>query len=204
MTIMKHSEKDRIRRVELMYAAISSATAEIKNAQGESERLIYVGTVPNLFKGIDTNTNETVRFLWAVSHKTNSLPNVLFEIKKLAHGIEVKRFRSGFYRNDNRNDKIAGNDLIPFIVAAMKEYKPTPRAKKVPAVQQVELPKQDDSLKFKLQEMSSDELTRLQFEIQKEFERRARIRKDQERLQQALDLMEMSKEELAELLKSNL
>ena len=198
---MKHSKNDRVR---LMYAAISSATAEIKNVQGESERLIYVGTISNLFKDIDTNAHETTKFLWAVSHKTNSLPNILFEIKRLAHGIEVKRLRSGFYRNGNRSDKVSGNDLIPFIVAAMKEYKSTPRVKKEPAVQQVELPKQDDSLKFNLQEMSSDELTHLQFEIQKEFERRAQIRKNQERLQQALDLMEMSKEELAELLKSNL
>lgn len=201
---MKHSKKDRVRRIELMYAAISSATAEIKNVQGESERLIYVGTISDLFKDIDTNAHETTKFLWAVSHKTNSLPNILFEIKRLAHGIEVKRLRSGFYRNGNRNDKIAGNDLIPFIVDAMTEYEPTHRDKKASTVQKVELPKQDDSLKFKLQEMSSDELMHLQFEIQKEFERRAQIRKNQERLQQALDLMEMSKEELAELLKSNL
>lgn len=196
-----------------MYAAISSATAEVKATNGETIKSIYSGTLPELFKGIDINNNVVSQFIWAVSHKSDALPNVLFDITKMAHGVKIKRIRSGFYKDGN---KVYGNNLIPFIMEAMKEYKPTPRVKKESAEQFVynekigefESPNQDTSPKvcydecgrLSLKEMADDILSNLQYEIQKEFERRAQIREKQARLQQVLELAEMSVDELKDLL----
>ena len=63
---------------------------------------------------------------------------------------------------------------------------------------------QHESLKVcytnNLQEISDDELTNMLFVIQKEFDRRAEIREKRARLQQVLELAEISKDELKELL----
>lgn len=189
------TKKDRIRRLELMYAAISRATAETKNHDGEVVKTIYCGTLPELFKDIDVDKNIISRFIWAVSHKSDVLPNVLFNVTKQYHGVKIERNRYGFYKD---GDKVYGNKLIPFIMEAIKEYKPEPRA----------VSKQDESPKIchdkcngiNLQEISDDVLTNFQYEIQKEFERRAKIHEKQARLQQVLELAEMSVDELKDLL----
>jgi len=187
-----------------MYIAVSKATAETKNANGESVKTTYVGKIRDLFQDLSAESGTIAKFLWAISHKTDALPTVLFKIVDHgSKGTELSRIHSGFY-DDDRNH-ITGTALVPFIMKAVKLYEPIPKKKTNLPIQQQEQLKQetidyDCTSKLCFQNMSDDELTHLQFEVQKEFERRAEIREKQAKLQQILELTEMSKEELAELL----
>ena len=209
------SKEARVLLYTKMYTAVSKATAETMNAKGESVKTTYNGKIADLFKEITTNPDLIARFMWAITHKTDALPTVLFRV--LSHGhnpAEITRVHSGFY--DEQRNHITGTALIPFIMDAVKLYEPTPRVKKEPVGQFVynektgefESPNQNASPKvcydecgrLSLKEMADDVLSNLQYEIKKEFERRAQIREKQARLQQVLELAEMSVDELKDLL----
>lgn len=209
------SKEDRVLLYTKMYTAVSKATAETKNANGEAIKVTYNGRIADLFDGICSNAPTIRAFMWAITHKTDALPTALFRV--IDHGVkgsEISRIHSGFY--DDQRNHIIGTALIPFIMEAMKLWEPVSRAKKEPAEQIVcnektgefESHNQDTSPKvcydecgrLSLKEMADDILSNLQYEIQKEFERRAQIREKQARLQQVLELAEMSKEELMEIL----
>ena len=209
------SKEDRVLLYTKMYTAVSKATAETKNANGETIKVTYNGRIADLFDGICSNAPTIRAFMWAITHKTDALPTALFRV--IDHGVkgsEISRIHSGFY--DDQRNHIIGTALVPFIMEAMKLWEPVSRAKKEPAEQIVcnektgefESPNQDTSPKvcydecgrLSLKEMADDVLSNLQYEIQKEFERRAQIREKQARLQQVLELAEMSKEELMEIL----
>lgn len=179
-----------------MYTAVSKATAETRNAKGESVKTTYNGRIADLFTDICNNAPTIRAFMWAITHKTDALPTSLFRvIDHGKNGCEISRIHSGFY--DEQRNHVTGTALIPFIMEAMKFWEPTPRAKKevVP-----ESPKEVLRKPVDIQDLSDDELTVIQFKIQQEFERRAEIREKQAKLQQVLELAEMSKEELMELL----
>lgn len=212
---MGNSKEARVLLYTKMYTAISKATAEKMNAKGESVKAIYNGNVADLFSGICNHPRTIRAFMWAVSHKTDALPTALFRV--VSHGVkgtEISRIHSGFY--DDQRNHIVGTNLIPFIMDAIKLWEPVSRAKKEPAEQIVcnektgefESPNQDTSPKvcydecgrLSLKEMADDVLSHLQYEIQKELEYRAQIHEKQARLQQVLDLAEMSVDELKDLL----
>lgn len=194
---MGMSKEARVLLYTKMYTAVSKATAETTNAKGESVKATYNGTTADLFKDCLPSEKTVRAFMWAISHKTEALPTILFKIVKHGkQGIEIARVHSGFY--DDKRAHIVGTALIPFIMGAMKLWEPKENDPKTPTQEQ---PQELETIKvFNLQEMSDDELTHLQFEIQNEFDRRASIREKQARLQQVLDLAEMSRDELMELL----
>ena len=108
-----------------MYTAISKATAETTDAKGNVQKNIFTGFVKDLFKGAGTLT--VTKFLWAVSHKTDVLPTVLFRITSHSNkGYEIERLHSGF-RDQETGKKITGIELVPYIMEAAKLYKVTPR-----------------------------------------------------------------------------
>ena len=109
-----------------MYIAISKATAETSDAKGNAQKNIFNGITKDLFK--DAGTLTITKFLWAVSHKTDILPTVLFRV--ISHGnkdYEIERLHSGF-RNNETGNMVTGIELVPYIMAAAKLYKTTPRA----------------------------------------------------------------------------
>ena len=134
------SKEDRKLLYIKMYTAVSKATAETKNAKGESVKTTYNGTLANLFDGVCDNRRVITAFMWAITHKTETLPTQLF--RAVDHGIkgyEISRIHSGFY--DDQRNHIVGTALIPFIMDAMKLWEPTPRAKKSePAMEVSKLP----------------------------------------------------------------
>lgn len=215
------SKEARVLLYTKMYTAVSKATAETKNAKGESVKTTYNGKIADLFKEITTNPDLIARFMWAITHKTDALPTVLFRV--LSHGhnpAEITRVHSGFY--DDQRNHITGIALVPFIMEAVLLYKPTPRVKKEPVEQLVcnekvvESSNSTESMipilkstpivcnnkgeELDITTLSDNVLTCLQYEIQKEFERRAAVREKQARLQQVLELAEMSIDELKDLL----
>lgn len=126
---MRNSKEERMVLYNMLYVKLSKATAEIKNEKHEDVRLVFVGKVKDLFQEIKTDPGTIAKFLWAVSHKTDVLPTVLFRI--VDHGVkglEISRIHSGFY--DAQRKHITGSDLVPFIIKATEFYKPIPRAKK--------------------------------------------------------------------------
>lgn len=126
---MALTEEARIKLYNMLYAKISKVTAEIKNNKGEHEKLIFKGTAKDLFKDVDADPRTITRFLWAVSHKTEVLPTVLFNIVDHgSKGIEISRKRSGF--KDENGKMVDCADLIPFIIKATKFYQVKPHAKK--------------------------------------------------------------------------
>ena len=192
-----------------MYTAVSKATAEKMNANGESVKSTFNGRVSDLFKDLTNSHDVIAKFLWAISHKTEILPTVLFRIVNLGgKGVQISRVHSGFY--DDQRNHITGIALVPFIMEAVLLYKPTPRVKKEPVEQLIsyeqigdsESPQvcYDETGRLDLTSMADDILINLQYEIQKEFERRAAVREKQARLQQVLELAEISIDELKDLL----
>lgn len=130
---MRNSKEERIVLYNMLYVKLSKVTAEIKNEKREDVRLVFVGKVKDLFQEIKTDPGTIAKFLWAVSHKTDVLPTVLFRIVNHGvKGLEISRIHSGFY--DAQRNHITGSDLVPFIIKAAELYKPTPRAKKEPVV----------------------------------------------------------------------
>ena len=153
---MRNSKEERMVLYNMLYVKLSKATAEIKNEKREDVRLVFVGKVKDLFQEIKTDPGTIAKFLWAVSHKTDVLPTVLFRI--VDHGVkglEISRIHSGFY--DAQRKHITGSDLVPFIIKAAELYKPTPRAKKESVVTlPIEAPKLPEYAKLPV---SPDQLT---------------------------------------------
>lgn len=201
------TDEERKKLYQLLYAAISSRTVA-SDDNGRLVKTTYQGPLSDLFKDGETpitNSSYVVtRFLWAVSHKTNALPTVLFSIKKSGiKGVIVSRLNSGFYLDETdpttgKRVHVVGNDLIPYIIASMKEYKVTPRAKSDAPVEPMTAADPDPFAH--IHEMNDDELTALAAAIDKEFRSRAERREKQAKLQQVLELAEMSRDELKELL----
>lgn len=134
------SKEARVLLYTKMYTAVSKATAETKNAKGEAIKVTYNGKIVDLFNGICNNAPTIRAFMWAVSHKTDVLPTVLFRVvSRGINGTEISRIHSGFY--DNQRNHITGTALIPFIMESMKLWEPKPRAKKEPVILPVEAPK---------------------------------------------------------------
>lgn len=134
------SKEDRVLLYTKMYTKVSKATAETKNAKGESVKTTYNGRIADLFDGICSNGPTIRAFMWAITHKTEMLPTQLFRaVDHGKNGCEVSRIHSGFY--DDQRNHITGTALIPFIMEAMKLWEPKPRAKKEPVILPVEAPK---------------------------------------------------------------
>lgn len=99
-----------------MYKAVSKATF---NEQP------YVGMLKSLFGDIKVSAPTITMFLWVISHKTNALPTILFNIKDHGtKGKEIRRVNSGFYLyNESERTKthVTGIDLIPYIVQSIDE-----------------------------------------------------------------------------------
>ena len=190
------SKEGRVLLYTRMYTAVSKATAEARNANGESVKSTYNGTRTDLFSGICNNVVTIRAFMWAITHKTDALPTVLFKIVDHGvNGIELSRLNSGFY--DECRNHIVGTSLVPFIMEAMKLWKPTPKVKKESVAIPVAPVKE---FVFDLSSKSDEELTALSFNIQKILDERAAKRAAQAKLQTVLELAEMSKEELMNLL----
>ncbi len=173
----------------LLYAKISKATAEVKNGN-EIIKSVYKGTLSNLFGKTELSSSTITAFLWAVSHKTNVLPTTLFKISKLSKGVEISRVHSGFY--NNKGEHIVGIALIPFIMDAMREYKPShpyTHKKVVPAKEG-----------FEVSNLSDEELYTIMDKCDKELQRREEIRDKQARVQSVLTTIGITKEELLDLL----
>ena len=169
----------------LLYARISKATAETENGKS-----IYRGTLADLFEDAKVCPNTITVFLWAVSHKTNALPTVLFKISKIGKGVEISRVHSGFY--DNAGNHIFGTELVPFIMAAMREYKPShiyTRKNVLPVKEGIDVTK-----------FSDEELYTLMDKCDKELTTREEMRNKQARVQDLLNTIGMSREELLDIL----
>lgn len=173
----------------LLYAKISKATAEIKNGN-ETIKSVYKGTLSNLFGEIELCSNTITAFLWAVSHKTNALPTTLFKISKLSKGVEISRVHSGFY--NDKGEHIIGTALVPFIMEAMREYKPSrtyTRNAVVPVKEE-----------FDVSNLSDEKLYAIMDKCDKELQRREEIHAKQIQIQNVLDQTGMTREELLSLL----
>lgn len=169
----------------LLYARISKATAETDNGKS-----IYRGTLSDLFGDAKVCSSTITIFLWAVSHKTNALPTVLFKISKTGKGVEISRVHSGFY--DNAGNHIIGTELVPFIMAAMREYKPTrtyTRKEVLPVKEELDITK-----------FSEDELYSIISNCEAEIRRREELQAKQAKIQGILDTIGMSREELLDIL----
>lgn len=155
---MRNSKEERMVLYNMLYVKLSKATAEIKNEKHEDVRLVFVGKVKDLFQEIKTDPGTIAKFLWAVSHKTDVLPTVLFRI--VDHGVkglEISRIHSGFY--DAQRKHITGSDLVPFIIKATEFYKPIPRAKKAePADDQFYVIGKKEAQKLPVKVLSEQEM----------------------------------------------
>lgn len=184
----------------VMYKKISLATAEVKS-NGKVEKTKYVGKVSELFGDTGVSSGLITHFLWAVSHKTESLPTTLFKITKVNGGMEIIRLHSGFY--DNAGEHIVGAKLIPFIMKAATEYKPChPYVRKDQPAKTVEtavIPA-INVLSIDWVGLSDDELANVALNAQNETKRREELREKRARLQEILELAEMSKDDLLDLL----
>ena len=178
---MKKTKEALLTSYHMLYAKISSATAEV----GGKKR-IFRGQLKELFSEVNVSQTTITKFMWAVSHVTKVLPTTLFSVKKDGNkGVVVERIHSGFY-DDNRKH-VVGIDLVPFIMQATTFWKPTPRAKSSVAVVQEKV-KQEDSQKGLLyvygkldfSEHSDEELSKIVDEILKELDRRDEERKAEE------------------------
>jgi len=174
----------------LLYAKISKATAEVKNGN-ETIKSVYKGTLANLFGEVELCSNTITAFLWAVSHKTNALPTTLFKISKLSKGVEISRIHSGFYNNNGEH--IIGTALVPFIMDAMREYKPTHKHSSRNVTSKT-------TKNVDYESYSEDELHSIIAACESEIRKREEIREKQARIQNVLNTVGMTREELLSLL----
>lgn len=212
---MKRSNKieDRESTYQMLYAKISKVTAEIGG-----KKQIYYGQLKELFSDISISGATITRFVWAITHKTEVLPTTLFSIKKNGNkGVIIERLHSGFY--DNSGKHIVGMDLIPFIMRAVclcqtkankdhntkivneKKYTETPLIEVASDLSDL-TGVSDDALAYFGKEVQ-DRLNKAKADLEKyneEVKRREEIRQKQQKLQDVLELMEMNKDELKELL----
>lgn len=213
---------EQIALYQALYTKISRATAEV-----DGNRQIFHGKICDLFGDVTNKDYFTTRFLWAVSHKTEFLPTVLFNI--INHGVngfEISRVHSGFY--DDNHKHIVGYDLIPYIMKSATLYKATPnKSRGVKKAEILSKSKSQNELKLsheieislhnvtELSTMSDDALAYFGKdaqerydkaaqdlkEYQEELQRREQRRQDQLRLQDVLELMGMNRDQLKDLLK---
>lgn len=105
-----------------LYTIVSKATAQDK---------IYIGALKDLFKDVPVSACVLTRFMWAITHKTEAIPNPLFRL--IDHGIkgvELYRINSGFYTYPNgKRTHIYGIELIPYIMMAVTERRNFLRSK---------------------------------------------------------------------------
>ena len=165
-----------------LYTKISKATIEVKDANGNFVKPVITKNADELFEEIAQQVTSKVltRFMWAISHKTDVLPTVLFNIRRSKHGF-------------------VGTALVPFIIEAMRQYKPQYSRTK-PTVPAEQIGATDRNPFAYVHEMNDDELTALAAAVDAEFRSRAERREKQAKLQQVLELAEMSRDELKELL----
>lgn len=208
---MKRSNKmeDRESTYQMLYAKISKVTAEI-----DGKKQVYNGQLKELFFDISVSCATVTRFIWAITHKTEILPTTLFSIKKNGNkGVIVERLHSGFY--DKSGKHIVGMDLIPFIMRAvgLRQVKPSNdriTKKKYTEALVVEVASDlsdlanvsDDALAY-FGKDAQDRLNKAKADLDKynnEVKRRDEIHQKQQKLQDVLELMEMNKDELKELL----
>ena len=173
----------------LLYTKMSKATAEVKNGN-ETVKSVYRGPLSELFGNVELCSNTITAFLWAVSHKTNALPTILFKISRLSKGVEISRVHSGFY--NDKGEHIVGVALVPFIMDAMREYKPSRTYTRKEAVPVKE--------EFDISNLSDEELYAIMEKCDKELQYRKEIRDKQTRIQSVLTTMGITKEELLDLL----
>lgn len=179
----------------LLYAKISKATAEVKNGN-ETIKSVYKGTLSNLFGEVELCSNTITAFLWAVSHKTNALPTTLFKISKLSKGVEISRIHSGFYNNNGEH--IIGTALVPFIMEAMREYKPIHKRSSRNTTSEKAASTNMQNVNY--ESYSEDELNNIIAACESEIRKREEIRAKQIRIQNVLDQIGMTREELLNLL----
>lgn len=213
--------EERKNAYQMLYTKISKVTAEVNG-----QKQIYRGQLKDLFSDVKVSTATITRFMWAITHKTPVLPTMLFSVKKDGNkGVIVERLHSGFY-NDKR-EHIVGMDLVPFIMQAAGLHQPKANkargsgvtvVKKIPTISKEEY---EFNLKLEvatsltgLSGVSDSALAHFGKDAQnrfdkakadldeyaKEVERREKIRQKQQKLQDVLELMEMNKDELKELL----
>jgi len=219
---MKRSNKteDRESTYQMLYAKISKVTAEI-----DGQKQIYRGQLKELFSDVPVSQFIITRFVWAISHKTSVLPVALFSIKKDGNkGVIVERLHSGFY--DDKHHHIVGVDLIPFIMNAVRLHQP--KANKARGTNRTVATKRivtsekctetlaieiatdltdlmnvsDDALAY-FGKDAQDRLNKAKADLDKynnEVKRREEIHQKQQKLQDVLELMDMNKDELRELL----
>ena len=179
-------------RINLMYAKLSRATA--KGAT-------FTGKLSDLFDGF--HSREITSFLYAVSTRSECIPVKLFDVKRLGHGYRISRLQGGFV-DKTSGEHIDHTKLTPFIVGAMKLYSPKKRepkqVKTKPSPVQNDSPKESCGIILDFTSYTDEDLTAAAFSIQKELDARAARRAAQAKLQTVLELAEMSKEELINLL----
>ena len=209
---MKRSSKieDRESTYQMLYTKVSKATAEV-----DGKKQVYNGRLTSLFDDVPVSSTTITQFVWAISHKTDALPTALFSIKKTGKGVTIERLHSGFY--DNSGKHIVGKDLIPFIIRAMASYQPKAnKARGTGARTANQKPVEAPTIQTTtdLSHLSDDELASFGKDIQDrlnqakadldkytdEVKRREEIRQKQQKLQDVLELMDMNKDELKELL----
>lgn len=214
--IMKRSSKieDRESTYQMLYTKVSKATAEV-----DGKKQVYNGRLTSLFEDVPVSSTTITQFVWAISHKTDALPTALFSIKKTGNGVAIERLHSGFYDNCGRH--IVGKDLIPFIIRAMSSYQPkankargthatAPKKQTIAISHEIEIATSltglagvsDDAL-AQFGKDAQDRLNQAKADLDKytdEVKRREEIRQKQQKLQDVLELMDMNKDELKELL----
>ncbi|MBO7451732.1 MAG: hypothetical protein J6U54_15420 [Clostridiales bacterium] len=213
---MKRSSKleDRESTYQMLYTKVSKATAEV-----DGKKQVYDGRLTSLFDDVPVSSTTITQFVWAISHKTDALPTTLFSIKKTGKGVAIERLHSGFY--DNSGKHIVGKDLVPFIMRAMALYQPkankargTRTAKKQEVadnklVEAHSIEVDTDLIGLSEDALASfgkdakDRLDKANADLDRyttEVTRREIIRQKQQKLQDVLELMEMNKDELKELL----
>lgn len=207
--------EERKNAYQMLYTKISKVTAEVNG-----QKQIYRGQLKDLFSDIKVSTATITRFMWAITHKTPVLPTILFSVKKDGNkGVIVERLHSGFY-NDKR-EHIVGMDLVPFIMQAAGLHQPkankargtgatVPKKQTITISHEIEIATSltglagisDDALAHFGKDAQSrfDKAKADLDEYAKEVERREKIHQKQQKLQDVLELMEMNKDELKELL----
>lgn len=216
------SNEERKNAYQILYTKISKVTAEV-----DGKKQVFYGQLRELFADANVSHATITRFMWAITHKTEVLPVVLFSVRKNGHsGVVVERLHSGFYTE--KREHIIGFDLIPYIMKAATLHQPKPNkgrnkdvvaSKKLPTISKEEyafgLKLEVATSLTGLSGVSEDALAQFGRDAQErrdkaladlalyeeEVQRREKKRQEQQKLQDILELMDMDKEQLKELLK---
>lgn len=174
----------------MMYTAVSGATAKDS---------VFNGTVSELFRDIQVTPATITRFLWAVSHKTAHLPIQLFSIIDRGNkGKQIKRVHTGF-KDPTTNERIDGVKLTPFIMRAAKlapvQHRKQPQ-NEPESPRLIDFSNLTDEQLVELDRQINDELRAREERHAIELARQKRI----EELREALKFINMSAEEVADLI----